>query len=111
SVAEPGPSAVPSTQQRHRLRSEPFAATGEAEAVGGRRPDGYAAGLDAQGTGERRRHRVALRRDARLLADQQAVRVDELPAPAAHRLVRDPEELDRRGPPPALVSGGEEGSD
>ena len=71
------------TKQRDGLRGEPLAAPSETEAVRGRGADGDAGGVvEAERAGELRAHLVAERREPGLLADEDAVGVDEL-QPAA----------------------------
>ena len=69
------------------------------------------AALDAERAGEPLRHLVANVTDARLLADQHAVGVDELPARLAHLAVGLPEQVERRRAAVLLVARREERAD
>jgi hypothetical protein len=79
-------------QQRHSLRREPLAAAGESEAVGRGRPhrDGTPEHL-----GEAALHLRPAVGDPRLLPDQDAVGVHELPPIGAHLRVGRLQELER----------------
>ena len=68
-------------------------------------------GLDAERLREPRPHRSAERRDPRLLADEHAVRVHELPAGLAHLRVGAREQVERRGALPLGRARGEERAD
>ena len=74
-----------------------FFAPGEAEAVRRRRADRDAFRLDAERVGEPCAHRRAVRGDPRLLADQDDVRVDEMPSVLLDAGPRLPQQLDRIG--------------
>ena len=67
--------------------------------------------LDAERAREAAAHLLAVRRDPRLLADQDAVRVDELEAGLAHLRVGVAQQVERVGAVPARVAGGEERAD
>src|SRR5439155_4183301 len=100
------PSAL---EQRDRVRREAFSPSGEAEPVGRRRTDVDLTPVD--GLREPPPHLVAVRGDARLLADEHAVRVDERPARLTHTPVCLAQKLEAVGAPEALVARGEERPD
>ena len=98
-------------EQRHRLRREPLAPAREAEEVGRRRPHADPVGAHPERRREPIAHRGSVRRDARLLADQHAVGVDELVAGLPHLPVGLAEQLQRVRSAVALVVGREERPD
>src|SRR5579862_9945177 len=100
-------SAAP--EQRDGVRGQALAATRVAEPVGRRRPDVDLAGADR--LLEAAAHRLAVRGDPRLLADEHAVGVDELEARSRHLRIGLREQLERRDAAQRLVVGGKERAD
>ena len=93
------------------MRGEAFSAAGKAEPVRRGRThrdpiDGY-----AHRPGEAGAHRIAHRRDARLLSDQHAIGVHELVTRALDNLVRALEKPERRSVEPLWIGGGKEVAD
>ena len=98
-------------KQRHRLRRETLAAARETEAIGRRRTNVDLLSIHAQRSGQPFAHQVPVRSDARALADQDAVRVDELEAGLANLAICVGEKPERVRAAIALVSGRKESPD
>jgi len=98
-------------EQGDGLRGEPLAAAGETEPVRRRRPHVDQGVRDSECVGETLAHHLPMRRDPRLLADHDAVGVDELEAGVPHLPVRRGEQDERVGAPVALVVGRKERTD
>lgn len=80
-------------EQGHgRLRRDPFAATGEAEALGRGRLYINAAGIDARDFGQPCPHGIPMRADLRSFADDRYVEIAEPVAGFARKLQRVGEE-------------------
>src|SRR6266550_509909 len=95
--------SVGASQKRDRLGREPFTAAGEAELVGRGRAHRDAIDIDPHCTCEPSAHRDAHVGDPRPLANQDAVRVDELEAAHADDLVAPLEKPDRGGVEPLRI--------
>src|SRR5262249_17882611 len=65
----------------------------------------------ADGLGEAAPHLLAVRRDPRLLADQDAVGVDETPTGFSHLGVGLPEEVEGRAPLEPILAGRKQAAD
>jgi hypothetical protein len=91
--------------------SEALSSPEEPEPVGCRRPNRHAARLDAERAGEALAHLVAHVADPRLLADQDAIGVDEVPTRLTHLAVGLPQQVQRRGATVLLVAGREQRAD
>src|SRR6478735_51563 len=92
-------------EQRDRLGGESLATPREPEPVGRRRTDVDGVLLDAQCRREPAPHLLAMGRDTRLLADHDAVRVDEEVPGGAHPRVGAGQERERIRATVALVVG------
>lgn len=93
------------------MRREALPATGEAEPIGRRSANRDPLGVDADGTGKSPPHLVSVRRDRRLLADEDAVGVRELVPGARNLVVRAAKEVDGRRAAPRRIARREERSD
>src|SRR5207244_176234 len=80
---------------------------GEAETVGRRRAHRHPAVVHLERTGEAGAHLAADGVDARLLCDEHAVGVHELPTGFANLPVRRPKEIERGRAAVLLIAGGE----
>src|SRR5438874_3001 len=97
--------------QPARRRCQPFAASREAEPVSRRRAYVDLRCFRAHGIGEPLAHLLAQRRDPRILADQYAVRVDELPPRLADLSGGAPEQIERRSACPFRLAGWKQQAD
>jgi A/G-specific adenine glycosylase len=93
------------------LGHQALCAAGEAEVVGGRRPDGDAIRLDPERVREACAHLVAAVGDSRPFADQHTVGVHKLEPARSDLAVSVPEQEQRRDAAQRVVVGGEEGAD
>jgi len=82
-----------SFQQRHSLGGQALTTARKAEPVGSRGPHGQRIRLDRQRCGQLLLHLLAPGCDPRLLADENAVGVDQRPAGAAHLAVGTGEQI------------------
>ena len=91
------------------MRGEPLAATGEAHVIGRRRAHVHLTAADR--LRQPLAHLFAVRRDLRLLADQHAVRVDELPTSRLYLGISAAQQVEAVGPAEAVVTRREEPTD